>query len=358
VVRLLRQRPEAYLSLGWLSGGYSIGSPLFLALGRKVNRWQSAIAQWNAANDPDIDAGRICIDWRPDLVFKHIDGSEGETSCGTLLDEDQCAPVPCSAHRSNPCTRWEGEMARDWGSSESGFRSDWLLRTPGETWKTVVKKYYEGKDFCDGGSGHEWGDTTDRQAICRANTPEQKVVLYGKVDPARRRLAVVSGVALDLRIPEAREWNARRLLSSLIDFGFEPGEPACVILGYKPGLWSHYEGPGVGGRCPADEANSWSGFETPANAAGCWGGAFVPTPYGPGEFEHAMNEQMRAVFRLLEAPVPQRIRREGKAGDRWGAIRFITTERPETRGRIWWIWEPDVRSRLVGEMRNEPTGLE
>jgi hypothetical protein len=246
-------------------------------------------------------------------------------------------------------------MARHWGPAAARFDTDWLARIPASLWHSIVRKYYDGQDFCDG-AGHSWGTTTHRRAICAANTPERKVVLYGKTDPAKRRLADVSGVALDLRIPEAREWNARRLLSTLVDFGFGPGEPGCVILGYKPGLWSHYDGPDAGQRCPADEANSWSGFETPANAAGCWGGAVMPTPYGPGEFEKAMNAQMRTVFRLLEAPVPEQIR-AGGTGDRWGRIQFVTTERPETRGRIWWIWEPDVRSRLLGEMRNEPTGL-
>jgi len=356
VVGMLRRRSDSYLAFGSFDPGYPVGSPLYRALGAKVNHWQRAIAEWNAENDPDIDGGRLCIDWRPDLVFKHIDGSAGESGCGSLLDENQCAPAPCSAHADNPCTRWEGDMARDWGPSEARFDTGWLLRTPVETWKTVVTKYYDGQDFCDG-SGHQWGETTHRRAICRENTPERKVVLYGKTDPRRRRLAFVSGVAIDLRIPEAREWNARRLLSRLVDFGFDPGEPGCVWMGYKPGLWSHYDGPNPARPCPADEANSWSGFETPENAAGCWGGAFVPTPYGPGEFERAMNEQMRVVFRLLDAPVPERIRRRGKSGEHWGPIRFVTTERPETRGRIWWIWEPDVRDRLLGEMRNEPTGL-
>lgn len=355
VVGLLRRRPEAFVFVGALSG-YPIGSPLYRAMGGKVNRWQKAIADWNTTSDPDLDPARICINWRPDVVFKHIDGGEGENSCGSLLDESQCAPSPCSAHPDNPCTRWEGDMARHWGAAAARFDTGWLARIPAILWHSISRKYHDGQDFCDG-AGHTWGPMTDRREICAANTPERKVVLYGKTDPAKRRLAGVSGVALDLRTPEAREWNARRLLSMLVDFGFGPGEPGCVILGYKPGLWSHYDGPDAGKRCPADEVNSWSGFETPANAAGCWGGAVVPTPYGPGEFEKAMNEQMRAVFRLLEASVPERLREKGGAGDRWGRIQFVTTERPETRGQIWWIWEPDVQSRLLGEMRSERTGL-
>lgn len=355
VVALLRRDSTSFLALGWLSG-YSIGSPLYRGVGRRVDRWQEAIAAWNAAHEPQLDAGRLCIDWRPDLVWKHVDGREGERSCGTLLGEDQCAPEPCYAHEGNPCTRWEGDMARDWGAA-ARFDPAWLARMPAARWDAIVAKYYEGQDLCSG-RGHVWGDATDRGATCRANAPDGKLVLYGKADPKRKRLNSVSGVALDLRIPEAREWNARRLLSQLVALGFGPGEPACVILAYKPGLWSFYDGPGAGRRCPSAEANSWAGFETPANAVGCGGAPLAPTPYGAGEFERSMNEQMRVLFRLLESPVPEAIRQREGGGVRWGALRFVTTERPETRGRIWWIWEADVRARLLGEMDNRGTGLE
>ena len=355
VVDLLRSQPDAFLAIGWISG-YSVGSPLYRGVGRRVDRWQEAIADWNKEHDPDLDPGRLCADWRPDLAWKHVDGSEGEASCGTLLGEFQCAASPCYAHPENPCARWEGDMAADWGPAASRFDPAWLARMPTATWQHLVSRYYEGQDFCTG-RGHVWGDATDRGAICRTNTEEQKVVLYGRVDAARRRLESVSGVALDLRIPAVREWNARRLLSALVDLGFGPGEPACVILAYKPGFWSRYDGPNKGNRCPSPEANSWSGFDTPENHASCQGGPLAPTPYGPGEFEHAMNEQMRVLFRLLEAPVPEPLRRRGGGGERWGPITWLTTERPETRGQLWWIWEPDVRAHLRGEMDNRWTGL-
>jgi hypothetical protein len=358
VVDLLRRWPNGHLEIGPIAN-YPIGSPLYRGIGHEVDDWQAAIAKWNAGHEQALDASRLCIDWRPDLVVKHIDGSDGETSCGTLLGEARCAPNPCRDHPDNPCRRWEGDMARDWGADAARFDTAWLLKTPAATWRKIVDKYYDGQDFCDG-KGHEWGEVAHRSAICRAMTPESKLVLYGKTDARKRRLAFVSGVGLDLRIAAAREWNARRLLSSFVDLGFAPGEPACVIMGYKPGLWSFYDGPEAGDRCPADEANSWSGFETPQNAGRCWGGAVVPTPYGPGEFERAMNEQMRAVFRLLDGPVPAAVRaRAGPAAaERWGAVRFITTERPSTRGRIWWIWDADVRARLTGEMQNRPSGLD
>jgi hypothetical protein len=354
VLDLLRLRPDAYLLIGPLAGSYPVGSPLLASVGRRVDRWQAALDA-AAANGAPAAAERLCIDWRPDLVYKHVDGRHGER-CGSLLGERVCGPEPCSAHRDNPCTRWHGEMERDWGPS-GRFDPAWLLRSDEATWRAIIERYYDGQDFCTG-SGHEWGAAIDRAAICAESRPGARIVPYGQVDPRARRLERVSGVALDLRLPAARSWNARRLLSQLHAQGIDPGEPGCVLLAYKPGLWVHSERLGPGSRCPADEANSWSGFETPSNAARCWGGGVLPTPYGPGEFERAMNEQLRAVLRLMAAPVPATFRNAG-AGASYERIRFLTTERPQTHGRIWWIWEPDLvaSGRLVGNMDPRPTGL-
>jgi len=357
VVDLLRAHPDAYLALGDFAG-YSLGSPLLNELGHRVDSWQRAISDYDRKHGATLNPGHICIDWRPDLVFKHVDGSQGEESCGSLLGLDQCAPTPCSEHAGNPCARWHGDMEKDWGPA-GRFDPAWLARVPASLWQRLADEYYGGEDFCSGSDNH-WGDMTDRRSICRQNSETAKVVPYGKIDPATRRIGFVSGVALDLRKPEAREWNARFLMSKLKNLGIDPGEGGCVVMGYKPGLWSFYDGPDRGHACPAPEANSWSGFETPENASYCWGGAFVPTPYGPGEFEHAMNEQMRTVFRLLDAPAPASLQVPGSAGrETYSQVRFITTERPETRGTIWWIWDRDIveSGKLIGEMREEPTQL-
>lgn len=356
VLGLLRARPGAHLLVGFLGAGYPVGSPVLRGLGRRVDAWQQAIAEARAGGEP-LDAGRLCADWRPDLVYKHVDGRRGEAGCGSLLGEPVCGPEPCSAHPDNPCTRWQGDMERDWGAA-GRFLPAWLLRADEAGARAIADRYYDGQDFC-AGSGHDWSPTTDRAAICAESRPGARVVPYGKVDPRTRRLARVSGVGLDLRIPAAREWNARRLLSALHALGFDAGEPGCVLVGYKPGLWAHAERPGPAARCPAAEANSWSGFETPDNAGRCWGGGVLPTPYGPGEFERALNEQMRVLFRLMDAPAPPSLQRPGHAGESYSQLRFLTTERPATRDRIWWLWEPDVvaSGRLVGDMDPEPTGL-
>jgi hypothetical protein len=356
VLAMLRRRPDAYLLVGLLGGGYPVGSPVLASVARRVDGWQAAIAAAVAAGEP-LDAGRLCIDWRPDLVQKRTDGRFGTSRCGSLLDANVCGPEPCSAHPDNPCSRWHGDMERDWGPA-GRFDPAWLLRTDEATWRAIADRYYDGEDFCSG-AGHEWGITTDRAAICAESRPGARVVPYGKVDPRARRLRSVSGVGLDLRLPAAREWNARRLLSQLHAQGIDAGEPGCVLLAYKPGLWVHAARTGPGSRCPAPEANSWSGFETPDNAGRCWGGGVLPTPYGPGEFERAMNEQLRVVLRLMAAPAPPALQADGASRARYERIRFLTTERPATHGRIWWIWQPDVLAsgRLVGDMDPQPTGL-
>lgn len=354
VVGMIQRRPDAYLLIGFLGAGYPVGSPVLLGIGRRVDGWQQAMAAVPALRQ---EARRLCVDWRPDLVFKHIDGRRGERRCGDLLGEPQCGPEPCSAFPDNVCTRWHGDMERDWGPA-GRFDPAWLLRTDEATWRAVADRYYAGEDFCSG-AAHDWGWTTDRVSICAESRRDARVVPYGKVDPLTKRLQYVSGVGLDLRLPQAREWNARRLLSILHDQGVDPGEPGCVLLGYKPGLWTFSGQTGRGARCPAAEANSWSGFETPENAGRCWGGGVLPTPYGPGEFERAMNEQMRAVFRLMEAPAPAPLQASGTTDASYAQIRFVTTERPAASDRIWSIWEPDVLAsgRLVGDMDPETTPL-
>jgi hypothetical protein len=72
-----------------------------------------------------------------------------------------------------------------------------------------------------------------------------------------------------------------------------------------------------------------------------------------------MNEQMRTVFRLMDQPAPAAMQRPGHSGDTYSKIRFMFTERPDTRGEIWWIWDPDIRQspRVLGEMDNRDSGL-
>ncbi|MCI0633064.1 MAG: hypothetical protein L0206_03990, partial [Actinobacteria bacterium] len=82
VVEMLRANPDAYVLAGQLSG-YVPGSPLLTAMGRRIDSWQDAIRRYNETHDPDLDMERICIDWRPDVVLKHIDGSGGEENCGS-----------------------------------------------------------------------------------------------------------------------------------------------------------------------------------------------------------------------------------------------------------------------------------
>src|SRR5690606_18829352 len=129
-------RPGAHLLVGALGAGYPVGSPVLSGIGRRVDSWQSAIAEACAAGEP-LDAGRLCADWRPDLVYKHVDGRYGEARCGSLLGEPVCGPEPCSAHRDNPCTRWEGDMERDWGAA-GRFDPAWLLRADEATARAIA----------------------------------------------------------------------------------------------------------------------------------------------------------------------------------------------------------------------------
>jgi hypothetical protein len=218
-------------------------------------------------------------------------------------------------------------MAEDWGSRTGAFNTDWLLRT--SQGDAIVDRYYDGQDFCDG-SGHAWGYVAHRDAICQANEPGRMVVLYGVADAARRRLSEVDAVALDLRIPAAREWNARRLLSRLLDLGFDAGESACVILGAKPGFWAYYDGPAPSAR-PRRRTRGQASFRERAPVLGR---ASRAHPWARG-YEAALNEQMRAVLLLAPRAGPQ-------AATSTAGARSLHHHRGPGAEVKWSVWEDDV----------------
>ena len=325
VIDLLRTRP--YVTTGNLDGGYPVGSPVLLMVGAQVRGWKAA----------GVDPARVCVNWRPDLFYPIRDGSRA-----TLMNEPIC---PASG-----CSRVEGDARADWGSWSGAFSWDWMLRT--KDWERVVAESWGGRDFCED-QIHSWGAVIDREAICSRAEPGAHPYIYGTSSAGA--LTSVSGVGLDLRIPAARTWQARQVLSKLLDQGFEAGDGACIILGLKSGLWTHYTGPNPARPCPAPGANSWSGYETATNQPTCWGGGFFPTPYGPGEFEAAISATVREVWRVAGLKMPRRGRTD--TSESWGTIDVMTLDRPATRGIEWWIFDDDVRRRLVAPVRNVPSGL-
>ncbi|MDX2087795.1 MAG: hypothetical protein SFX73_08095 [Kofleriaceae bacterium] len=352
VIQLLESNPGAYLYVGNYDVTLPIGSPVRAYVRSRVDEWQRAIRHHNRGAAIPLDEGRLCVDWRPDLVFKHVDGAQPGDHCGRMFGKPQCS-ADCTRDRGNPCTRWEGDMRKDWGPVGE-FQRRWLLGVSGATWDTTVDRHYRGVDFC--AQFASWG-MADRFSICALRTPAWAPALYGWASKDRPELAAVSGVGLDIRQRDARAWNAMRLLSHLKSLGFDPGERGCVLVGYKPGMWAREDGAVRGRDCPAQGANTWSGFVTPQNAGRCPAPRpLLPTPYGPGQYEAALNAQMRAAYRALDGPLPAAF---GAAKATYSGIRLLFTERPMAGERLWSIWEDDVRRdpRVLGEMTNRPTGL-
>jgi hypothetical protein len=193
-----------------------------------------------------------------------------------------------------------------------------------------------------------WPRSVDRAAIEHLATDAHVPALFGFVrgqnadattyeDP----FFAVSAVVMRVDDPAYRDWAVRRLLYQLADQGIAPGQPACVMLSYKPGWHTWYDeeklGPGPSS-CFVPGAHAWEGPAHPCRPRRL-GGLLAPTRFGPGVFEAAIDASFSDVFRILaEAGYPD--------------VRVITVERPRFRDRYWSILSDRVRSdpRVSGEL--------
>jgi hypothetical protein len=149
---------------------------------------------------------------------------------------------------------------------------------------------------------------------------------------------------MDVSDPDYRAWSIRQLLYVLRDLGFQPGEAVCVNVGVKPGLHTWYDEAAYGpstAACPVPGTHTWEG---PAHL--CYehggpapGGPYEPTPFGPGEYERAVNAYLRDLMRTLSA-------------SGYADLTLLTMEQPAFRDQTWSILDADVRGdrRLVGEI--------
>jgi hypothetical protein len=143
----------------------------------------------------------------------------------------------------------------------------------------------------------------------------------------------VRDVLMDVSQPAYRDWRIRYLMYKLEDQGIEPGEPACVIVAYKPGFHTFHDekrlGPGYRG-CSTKGTHTWRGPAQICQDRFALGGPLNPTPYGPGEFEAGVNAFLREMMVAL-------------AAHGYPELQVITTENPAYR-KAWSILEPDLRA--------------
>lgn len=248
------------------------------------------------------------------------------------------------------------------------FDRDWILRVPIETHEASVERFWERRRNVCGRSlqadcrtpaepldpfsplnRRGWVSGMDRAGVEALRTASTVPALAGSIadgtpmspeytDPYFAAHAVV----MDVRNPAYRHWNVRKSLYKLQDFGYEPGEPVCIVAVIKPAAHTYYdettEGPSTH-PCAIPGTFSWQGPAHVCPAEGNEGGLMNPTQFKPGEYEAAVNEWLRELL----ATLPQ-----------YGYSDFVllTEEKPAYRNRKWDFLAEDIRfhPRVVGSI--------
>jgi hypothetical protein len=234
---------------------------------------------------------------------------------------------------------------------DTPFDTSWILTIPIAEHQWAVDHVWGGdrsKDPWRPAGTRLWADWVDREAIAAVNTETHVAALYGPVSdldksaPGRDVAILVSMVLMDLRNPEYRAWSIRKLIADLDTKGIQPGESAVVGFGAKPGWHTYYDGR-VGrnptDRCFVEGSHMWAGPAGPCLGIKPPGGPFTRTPYGPGEFESALNAM------LLEM-------RAGLVAAGLENVLIMTVERPDFMDKKWSILAPSIRNApwLVGNL--------
>jgi hypothetical protein len=250
------------------------------------------------------------------------------------------------------------------------FDPAWVIRVSRDAHRASVRRFWEEKrDVCEGGAckppaepldpfdpsnRRSWPTWKNRKAIDALQTPTSVPALYGWVmdrgamrhegfeDPYFVFVAVLANV----RNPAYRDWSVRSLMYKLQDYGVDPGEGACVLLAYKPGFHTWYDEATHGPSrkpCSLSGTHTWAGPAFVCDTTNALGGPFEPTPYGPGEYETAVNDYVREMIAKL-----------GSRG--YGNVRIVTQEHPAFQGGPWSILADDVRRhpKVWGEWAPPP----
>lgn len=242
------------------------------------------------------------------------------------------------------------------------FDPAWVMAVPRSVHQSTMTRFWEGaRARCANGpcapapepldpfapaNRRGWEPWVSRTGIQALATPSTVPALYGYgydankivdyydfghawTDPYFR----ASSVVMDLRNPAYRAWRIRSLMYKLPEFGFDPGEPACLLVAYKPGYHTYYDESTYGPptpRCGTTGTNNWFGPVHMCRDGTSFGGPMHPTQYGPGEFESAISAYFRELLSALAA-----------AGR--GDTRVITAEAPQFRDSDWTTLAEDVR---------------
>jgi hypothetical protein len=326
IVQLLQDFPDRYVAMGgW--GGSPTGNARHREVGRVVDEVQALSKRLGVGEM----SSRLMLGIRNDVFHKY---RSGDPICTLCDEEGNCEDL---------CT-WEGAL------EDAPFDPAWIATVPRSDHQWSVDRLWGGdprKDPWSEQGAHLWPKWFDRVAVEVANTDHRVAALYGKVsdlDPSEERTdwaPRVSAVVMDLRNPEYRAWSVKRLIANLKWMGVDPGEAVGIPISYKPGWHAHYAGPDSGDRCYVVESHMWTGPAGPCDGARRPpGGPLYRTPYGPGEFEEALNLMLKEF-------------RAGLVAAGYEEAGIITIERPRYKGQVWSILDREIReaSWLIGELK-------
>ena len=322
IIELLKKYPDYYLDRGIRTGVPTGGLP-HREMGRIVNEVQAL------GRSQGVDTSHLMVHFRSDVFAKRPKGFGDCTICNRA---GKCSDL---------CT-WEGSM------QNAPFDPGWIVTIPRAEHQWSVDRIWGGdpsKDPWSRPGARLWPAWIDRKSIAAVNTTTHVAAVYGAVKDRNKSVmgmdhaVEVSGVLLDLSKPEYRAWSIKKLIADLQVMGIDPGEKAALVYTYKPGWHVYYAGPDSGDRCYVEDSHMWTGPANPCSGIHPPGGPFARTPYGPGEFEQAVNSMLREIrAAFVDA---------GFAG-----VVLMTVERPSFTKEKWSILEPDVRGApwLVGEL--------
>jgi hypothetical protein len=237
------------------------------------------------------------------------------------------------------------------------FDPAWVMQIPRSVHEASVRRFWaEKRNVCPGGAcrppaepldpfdpanHRSWQPWRNRKVIESLRTDTSVPAMYGWVFDQGVKDAVwedpyfgYTSVLTDARNPSYRAWSIRYLMYKLQDHGIDPGEPACLMLAYKPGFHTWYDEPSYGPSshsCSLPGTHVWVGPAFVCDTPDALGGPFDPTPYGRGEYEKAVNDYIREMIATL-----------GSRG--YGDLRIVTVERPAFRHEFWSILAGDVRT--------------
>lgn len=211
------------------------------------------------------------------------------------------------------------------------FDPDWVVRIPGDEHEADVAQFRGGLEYrtdLDGAWVESLEDACCHDAVAGNCTASDRCALrYGIGDDVRQTFRVAN-VAVDLRSPEVRSWSAGRLIAQLDDIGAD-----CTTLGIKTGRWQWTDGTPNAERCFVPGSHQWFGPVQPFDPCAGPTQPLSMTPYGPGDWEAAMND---ALLRIA-----MRLHREGREG-----VRIVTVEKPNSLPAKW-AWMTDSVSSLA-----------